>query len=356
MGGRFYFQQLSCSVFPLLFAMCKVSERRLVGLFLLQCCLSFTYLISDFAFSIAPHRLFPLLQFFELPADAINFERSAENFGIRRVQSLMVLAQGSFFILLVIRNLRDFFSVKGIWLIPLSLIILTVGTLSGHRWFSLIVGLTLLFSAYGQRFFDARNTLICSGVLALMLLLTYAFADRLPLASQRALSFLPGIRIEEQARGDASATLETRSFLRKIGYVWIGRGFGQSGYGDYSSQWDPTLLELHLNQGKFYNGIIGLLVNTGVPGTVFMLLFLSAGTVLALKIMRFLRTHGCDDNFERLCTVLAGLWMANVIAFLFLHGDSEYAMKTFSLQSGLLLACHRCLTERLKQQDMAVSV
>jgi hypothetical protein len=98
--------------------------------------------------------------------------------------------------------------------------------------------------------------------------------------------------------------------------------------------------------GRFYNGVVGLLVNTGIFGTAFMLLFLGAGTVLALKIMLLLRAHGCEDNFERVCSVVSGLWMANVIAFLFLHGDSEYAMKTFSLHAGMLLTCYHLLKRR----------
>ena len=42
--------------------------------------------------------------------------------------------------------------------------------------------------------------------------------------------------------------------------------------------------------------------------------------------------------------------MANVIAFIVLHGDSEYAMKTFSLQAGLLVVCHYMLRDRLRKE------
>jgi len=146
--------------------------------------------------------------------------------------------------------------------------------------------------------------------------------------------------------------LETRRILRKVGmeiapqYFWMGRGFGQSTRGEYSLQWDPTGIEVHINAGKYYNGIIGLLVNTGIFGTFCMLMFLGSGTALAWRIMRLLRAQGCNDTFTRVCSVLAALWMANVIAFLFLHGDSEYAMKTFSLQAGILLACEYHLRQR----------
>jgi len=37
--------------------------------------------------------------------------------------------------------------------------------------------------------------------------------------------------------------------------------------------------------------------------------------------------------------------------FIALHGDSEYAMKTFSLQAGLLITCQYMLRDRLRVQQ-----
>jgi hypothetical protein len=134
-------------------------------------------------------------------------------------------------------------------------------------------------------------------------------------------------------------------------YLWVGRGFGQSGFGDHSLQWDPTAITYHINQGRFYNGFIGLMVNTGLVGTCFMLLFLLAGSVVAIKVIFHLREHGVDDEFSRVSCIVACLWMANVVAFIVLHGDSEYAMKTFSLQAGLLIVCQYMLRDRLRVQQ-----
>lgn len=352
MGGRFYFQQLACSIFPLLFVFCRPREGTLVRLFHLQCILTLSYLISDFVFSVAPKEFYFLLQFFELPSDAVGFRMKAENFGIRRFQSLNFVSVGIIAYLLSRFELKTFLTRKGILLVPFTLVILAMGLFSGHRILMVILIPTVFFCGYCQRFFNFKHYAITVAGLILFLIPIYVFAPVLPLAVQRAVSYLPGIDTQEQAKDDAGATLETRRILRKIGmdmapeYFWMGRGFGQSAQGDFSFEWDPTAIQFHINQGKFYNGVIGLLVNTGVFGTVFMLLFLSSGTLLAFRIMRSLRATGCADDFQRVCCVLAGLWMANVIAFLFLHGDSEYAMKTFSLQAGILLACDYHLRQR----------
>lgn len=352
MGGRFYVQQLVCTIFPALFVMWRANEKAVTTLFQLQCLLTTTFLISDFVLTYAPQQLYFLLQFFELPGDAVAFEVRAQQTGLRRFQSLYVASLGLIFFLMVRFKLAQFFKKEGVFLFPLALGLVGMGLLSGHRYVVMILGFTLLFCSYAQRFYTFKHNMLGLGVVVLGLAFTYSFAEYLPLAAQRAASFLPGIQVDPQARDDAMATLDTRKMLRQIGwnmvpdYIWLGRGFGQASSGDYSSQWDPTTITQHINQGKFYNGLIGLLVNTGLPGTVFMLMFLWGGTVTSWQIIKHLREHGVDDYFSRMCSVIASLWLANVIAFVFLHGDSEFALKTFSLQAGLLIVTLRLLRRR----------
>lgn len=360
MGGRYYFQQLTCAIFPILFVICRPGEKTLVRLLVWQCALTSTYLISDFVLSKAPDALFFLLQFFELSGDAVNFELQAMRFGIRRFQSFYVVSTGLFFLLLLKFNLRDFFGRRSIYLIPIVLLTLAAGMFSGHRYLAVVVLGVLVFSSYAERFFTLRNSFITLAITVSVLTVAYTVAERLPLAAQRAISFLPGVNVDSSARIDAYNTLEIRRVLRKIGmemvpqYFWLGRGF-QVAAVDYSWYWDPTTVTGHVNVGRFFNGFVGLMVNTGVFGTTFMLMFLISGTFLAWRILRRLRIYGCDDDFLRLCRLVSSLWIANVFAFLFLHGDSEYALKTFSLQAGLLLICEQHLRVRLAAQPALAS-
>ncbi|MBI4663800.1 MAG: hypothetical protein HY735_33785 [Verrucomicrobia bacterium] len=352
MGGRYYFQQLTCAIFPFLFVFCRPSEKTIVRLLIWQYLLTTTYLISDFVLSKAPEALLFVLQFFELSGDAVNFELQALRFGIRRYQSFYVVCSGLFFLMLLRYNLRDFFGRKALYLVPMALTTLSVGMVSGHRYLAVIILGVLAFSSYAERFFTMRNTFIALGGAVLVLSTTYAIAERLPLAAQRVVSFLPAVKIDPRARIDADNTLEVRRVLRKIGmdmapqYFWIGRGFEVAAV-DYSWDWDPTTITGHVNQGRFFNGFVGLMVNTGVFGTAFMILFLSSGALLGWRILRHLRNYGCEDDFSRVCKLVASLWIGNVIAFIFLHGDSEYALKTFSIQAGLMLTCHQHLQRRL---------
>lgn len=352
MGGRFYFQQLMCAIFPVLFVLVRFDEKTLIRLYIFQCIFTLTYLVSDFVFSLGGGGLFGLLQFFELPGDAANFERQAQQFGIRRFQSLSVVGQGLMLLILVFHKLEDFLSHKAAYLIPLSAAVFGLGLLSGHRYLSLILMISVLVIAYTQRFYTFKNLMVTFIAIGMVLTPTILYANKLPLAAQRALSYIPGIKIDSYARANGSATLETRRLLRIVGfrmipeYFWVGRGFMMPSR-DYSHIWDPTYITTHVNQGKFYNGFIGLMVNTGVFGTVAMLVFLGAGSYLAYSVIAHLRLYGCEDWFARMSCIVASVWMANIGAFLFFHGDSEFAMKTFSLQAGLLIACKRCLDYRI---------
>ena len=277
-------------------------------------------------------------------------------FGIRRFQSLYTVGVGLFCILLMYFNLRDFLTRKGALLLPLLAVIMGTALLSGHRYLAVITTGVIATCAFAQRFFTLRQVTLSVVPIAVGLFVIYGYSERLPLAAQRTVAFLPGIRIDHAAYTDAANTLDIRRILFRLGfqmipnYFWTGRGFGMQAQ-EFSTQWDPTGVSKHLAQGRFYNGFIGLMINTGVFGTISMLLFILGGTVLAVRIVKHLRRYGCEDNFSRTCSVLAGLWLANALAFLFLHGDSEYAMKTFSLQAGLLLACNFLLKRRLSAFD-----
>jgi hypothetical protein len=96
---------------------------------------------------------------------------------------------------------------------------------------------------------------------------------------------------------------------------------------------------MHVDNGIFYNGTIGLLVNTGLPGTVFLFMLIIGGSVLSYRILMRIRRHGAEDEFLRLAGLTAALWTANVVSFVFLHGDAETALRAFALPAGLLIAC-----------------
>ncbi len=363
MGGRFYFQQLICAIFPLLFAICPMKEKSFVRLFVLQCVLACTYILSDFAFARGGPGSGYILTFLEVPGDAVNFEHQAENFGIRRFQSFSQAGQGLIFALLAFNNLRDFIGRRSVWLIPSTLLILGITLYSGHRIAFVSIAITVGVFAFAQKFLRPRNLVVGGVMLGMLVMFTYAFSERLPESGQRALSFLPGLHVESQVALDANSTMVTRKEMLRLGwglipqYFWIGRGFANAAYGeDFSAYGFDKTIAWHLAIGRFYNGFIGLMVNTGVFGFLSMTIFIIGGLLLAFRIIRHVRRYGSYDRFSRIGALVASSYVFSVIAFFFLHGDSEFAMKSFSLLTGMLIMVERLFDQRLRNEEQETAV
>lgn len=351
MGGRLYVQQIACAIFPFLLAIMPLNEKTLVRLFIVQCILSATYLLSDFIFAYGRGVVFELLLFLELPADGVNFESQSLNFGIRRFQSLFAFAIGMLSILWVKRPLRDYSNRVGLWLWPITLTILGIGLLSGHRHLLYLCTVMVIFNAWTQKFFTIQRLMAIGVVGAISYFLLFAYARDLPQSVQRAISVVPGIEVDRIAYEDGLATMEGRRSLRRAGfemageYRWIGRGYGKMTELDKDRyRFDMTYLSA--DNGIFYNGTIGLLVNTGLPGTVFMFMVLWAGSVQAWRIISHVRAHGAEDDFSRFASLQAAWWAANVITFVFLHGDAEYALRWFAMPAGIMIVCNWHLSRR----------
>lgn len=361
-GARQYVENIACFIFPILFAMIDMEEKTLFRLIMLRYLLSFTFVISDLAVSTGKFQW--VLYLLRPPVDAYNFSERALSFGVERYQSLMDLGTGAVFLLLLYHPLRSFLSWRAFWLVPVTVFSLVLGAFSGHRSFYVYVAFNVFFVAVAQRFLTLRNRLIALGGLASLLVFLYAFADSLPLSAQRAVSFLPGIQVDRAAVMDASATALTRKQLFFIGlrmipdHLWIGRGF---------PRWENTItaaelpdlatVNLLVAEGAFASGPIGLLVDTGLPGCVSIMLLLWGGSVAAWRIVRMLRRHGYEDRFALACALVAANWFANLPNFFFIQGNANMALITFGLPCGLLILCERILrqrVQRLAQEELTV--
>jgi hypothetical protein len=359
-GGRVYYQQIVCAIFPILFLAIPLTSAQLIRLYTWQCFLSLTYIISDLALATGVGgKLWVLLYFFGISNDGLAFEGSALAGGVRRFQSLAIVGQALIYLLLSRFSLSRFFTRSAFWLLPLSMGLLVLGSAAGHRGMLVLLAMTLLGCIYGQRFMTVPRVLISLVLLALLLFATYTNARQFPLSVQRTLSLLPGIEVDSLAAEDGQATFNGRLVMRRVAweiaphYLWIGRGFGFNPNVVPPPEYDPYgFIREYIELGHFYNGFVGLLVNAGIPGLVFCYVFLLAMSARALKVLRHLRRHGCNDNLSRLTCVLASNWLAKVVFFTFLHGDAQFTLLEFGLPAGLLLGCSRHL---LDQRESAPS-
>ena len=298
---------------------------------------------------------------FDVSNDAVLFEFGQDMSGIRRFQSFTIVSVAVFEAILVAVPLRKLFTMAAGWLAPLLILVTILGFPGGHRGVLVSITGVLVLCLWTQRVWTPIRLALAGGALGLALMVTYVVAPSLPLAAQRTLAALPGIQLDAVVVDDARTTLEGRLVMREIGwqlvphYLWRGRGFGPSNEQAPFTGHDPWgIITEHVNLGRFYSGPVGLLVNTGILGTVCMLGMLLTGSWVAMRILVRLRRSGTEDWFSRTACVIASDWIVQVAVFFVLHGDSEFAMKTFGLPLGLVLATSELLARRERasnQQD-----
>ena len=154
----------------------------------------------------------------------------------------------------------------------------------------MVILTTLTVLAYGwmMRAVAVRNLLVVVVAAAVLLGPLYLVADQLPLAAQRALSVLPGLRIDSRAVADAQNSYFLRwEFEQGRGDHDPGLLLGGSrlhALPDEASLRTArfNMLEYNPHEGQFYKGFISQMVSTGVFGTVAILIFSFGGAALAL--------------------------------------------------------------------------
>lgn len=356
-GGRFYFAQFTCAIFPIAFLLVPMKGNTYVGLSRLGCVLSLTFIISDIAFFSGSRWGDLILMFLAPPGDAQNFLGVFERTGLLRIQSLGTVAVSATVLILTYINPRQLLSPKGLPFCILIGLLTGLSLVSGHRiaLVNLVLLLGIMIIAY--RALNVGSMMIAVAGLAMFLCYVYMFTDTMPLSAQRAVSFLPGIEVDPVALDSSEGTLDARRQLRNIGmgmiprYFWEGRGFGFSSSGmDFSqlARYDvgAAVIQEHVALGRFYNGFIGLMVITGSPGTLSILIIVGAGTILAVSILKRVVTSTTDTALERTAALGATGFLSSVIIFFGIHGDAEYALKGFGLSTGILILANKMLNAR----------
>jgi hypothetical protein len=349
MGGRFYMQQLILAIVPVLMIVADLSKKQLLWATVVGWLMAMTYLVSDFSFSLGGGVMQRVLYFFEVPTDAMNFVAGYEITGMRRFQSLWFVAAAGLACIWTLASLRDLLGKYALVAVPSMLALLALGLGSGHRTLLIMALTTLFFLTIFQRFWNPLRLLVSISVITVAAIALYATADRLPMPVQRSISFLPGIHVQALAERDAVDTLNDRLGILKLAindvprYLVLGRGFGMErldqlpGDAVYDNVWMGYV------NGIFYNGTLGLLLKTGLPGFIFSSLFMWWVSRLALELVRLVwrRDGHAQSWFDRFCLLVCAQWFSLIAFFYLTHGDASLWMQDFALPAALIMICRR---------------
>lgn len=361
MGGRFYVQQVILSVVPILMLMASPRPRALMQAVVAGWVLSLTYLVSDFALAVGGPSFYPVLQFFELPTDAINFFIGFELTGVRRYQSLWFVGSALISAVCTLLPLKDIIGRRLFVGLPLLTLGFVLGLGSGHRTVLVQTVTSLFILAVFQRFWTPLRAVLAGSLLTVALGTLYMTAPDLPLSLQRSISFLPGINVSTLARDDAYATISDRLEVLQLAaadipkYWLVGRGFGMERFDRFDASSGVDGVYQQYANGLFYNGLIGSFLKTGLPGLICSLLFVFWISRAAIELVSTIRGKVAAEWIlvERLGLFISAQWFSLVAFFYLLHGDSSVWMQVFGLPAALILICRRYVQNRGESIEVA---
>lgn len=180
------------------------------------------------------------------------------------------------------------------WRLVFVLVVMGLTLLGGFRTYVILFALILLIQFKLERLYRSKIFLIMVAVTALTAIVLLPNVQRLPLAAQRSLSIIPGLKVAPAAAFDAQASSEWRLSMWKLllaelpQYLWLGKGYAVDPTDMYLMEESvrrglaPTY-EYALVAGDYHNGPLSVLVPFGIWGAAAFLWFCLAGLWVLYK-------------------------------------------------------------------------
>jgi len=254
---------------------------------------------------------------------AIAPDPSVRGFSLRLTG--LASAGSSLYLLMLCRyGIAEIFSWRRVWRCLFFFSFLFVAMLGGFRSVLILFLLTFCILFYLEGLFR-------SPLLPIFLLLAVfggaaiiPLADRLPLAVQRSLSFLP-LPVDPLVKAGAEASTEWRlqmwqHVLPEVPeYLFLGKGYAFTAK-DFAltrlAGADQAGTEGAELAGDYHNGPLSVILPFGVPGAIAFIWFLFA----ASKVLRQNYLFG-DQSFRRVNTFLLASFIAKGIFFFSIFGS-----------------------------------
>jgi len=281
-GGMQYLQLIIGLLFFYYSRQIKLSERQLRWAILGYLCMALLPVVLTFAVRRFP-MFSPLEALIRLGDIRVAEDLSPET-GTQRIQGLGGAARPLFMLALLLFGWRMKLSLNILGLVGAAFIFTGI---SGHRGPILemmMMGFFYVVLCWKKIPKSLRiKGVMTAGVLAVML---YVSAPFLPLAYQRSLSVLPGIKVNVSASRDALQTSDWRiEMWRKMlpmipKYALIGRGVGfdlREAYGAFTLSSDQTTKhEFFIATHNYHNGPLWAAIDLGGTGAILLFGFMIA--------------------------------------------------------------------------------
>jgi hypothetical protein len=323
-GGRYYVYILGAIVgyFALTAAQIPIGKgRRMTGLFFLS---GTTYVLSNIAYALGPGFYF----LYYLVPSAFAMDQAANDYGIAssdRIQGLGPACTSVLCFLLTRYGVRGLFNMARPWRFVLLCITIGASFFAGFRSLTVLLFLIFAIQFYLEGLLRTRLFPVLVGLFVVTFGLILAFASKMPLAVQRAVSFLP-VNVDSGIRSEAMGSSEWRFQMWAVvikdvpKYLIIGKGYGM----------DPAEMDL-TRQGMamglldsfeesilaedYHNGPLSIIIPFGIAGVVLFVWILIAG----YRVLSSNYRYG-DERLRQVNRVLLSYYLAYVVSFFFIFG------------------------------------
>ncbi len=218
------------------------------------------------------------------------------------------------------------FEVNKPWRLILFLFAIVLSLFGGYRLVIVTFALIFLVQFYYEGLFQTRMfpAFILAGILLAAAILP--MADKLPMAMQRAISFLP-VEVDPIARSSATSSTEWRLTIWKLvlpqvpDYLFLGKGYALNSHeieilGDQVSRGQGDSMEMAWMAGDYHNGPLSVIMPLGIWGVIGFAWFLVAATKALARNYRF-----SDPALVNLNRFLLAIFVARIVHFLFFFGS-----------------------------------
>lgn len=355
-GAMRYFQVLGAIVGYFAFVSQPIAPQRaklMAGLFLLSGVTS----VIPVLLGLGGPGLQSLLRAFAQTSITAN-DTSVFSDNFQRFVGVMFMSQAVCCFMMLRFGIRGILDLNKPWRVISFAAMILLGLLGGFRSFLIVIGIVSLAQFYFENLFRSRIFLWFFGVGVLGMALLFAFADQLPMAVQRSLSFLP-VQIDPAVRRDAAGTWDWRWEMWRVTiplvpqYLLLGKGFNFDGTDYYlttlgaqrgmSSVYDAAMIS-----SDYHQGILTLIIPFGIWGLLAFVAFCVASLRVLYRNYRY-----CPLGFRSINTFLLSFFVGRLIFYLFIYGEFYLDLMLFTGTVGLSLSLNGGVREPAEEPTPA---
>lgn len=317
-----------------------VSKARLyVNLYILGYVTAFATVLV----ALSPDKLSWLSIFFPMDsADLFVTDSIEDNQRFFRSVYISFSAAGMVFFMIAHYGLRQILDRFKLGLVLAALLFLAA--LGGFRSMILLIGLVLLFQFFLEKIHRSRHFMRVGVAGLTMFVALLAFSNRMPLAVQRSLSFIPILEFDQRAKNAAEATTVWRIemwtwLLPEIPrHLLVGKGY------TFSARENDALLMLPAKanvdkrlsmmiNGDYHSGPLSVIIPLGIWGCIAVLWFWGAALWVLVQNFKYSLVE-----LKTINTLFLSMFIARILIFLIIYGGLPGDLMHFTGLVGLSIS------------------